>query len=75
MIATITIDPNVDSVAAPALAKALGLNQVTTEQVRVAWVEYLRKQTAALYVRGDEMLRREAAEAPAQNALQYITGT
>ncbi len=74
MIATITIQPDVDNQAAAAFAKALGLTQVTNEQVRLAWVEYLRKQTATLYVRGDEIIRKEAAEAPAQNALQYITG-
>lgn len=75
MTATITINPAVDNIAAPALAKALGLSQVTNEQVRVAWVNYLRTQTANLYVRGDELLRKEQAEAPAQAALAQITGS
>jgi hypothetical protein len=64
MIATVTIAADVESVGIQTIAKALGVTG-TDEQCRVHWANHLKKITADLYVRGDQIKRQESEEAAA----------
>lgn len=74
MTITLTIDPGVESIAAQTIAKALNLNSVTDEQVRVALANRFRNDVANLYVQGDRLVRQQQLESAAvSNAAAYIT--
>lgn len=60
MTATVTIDSSVESVTIQAIAKALGVTG-DDDQCRVHWANHLKKVTADLLVRGDVLVRAEAA--------------
>lgn len=67
MIATVTIDPSVESVGIQTIAKALNVTG-TDEQCRMHWANHLKKITSELYVRGDQIKRQEAGDAAALSA-------
>lgn len=73
---TITIDDTVASAGIQTIAVALGIQNVTDEQARLALGERLRKNTYDLFLLGDKINRDKAEAAAAVTAAQqYITVT
>ena len=76
MTITITIDDSVASAGIQTIGVALGLNNVTDEQARVALGARLKKVTYDLYLQGDKITREKAEQQAAVDAAsQYITAT